>query len=307
VLRTGTGFTRRMLPVCLAILVAAVLLGATTSPGAAALASSGTPTCAPPIPPPVAGSPVAPPATAGIVLINEILTSPGSTWNCAGQGTFSLMSDSWVELYNPQSQPFNLYAVHAYFDTGPTTFRFYFPFGAAIAPYGFLVVFPNSAANTLLASSNLRLMFAASSTVIDQVSIPGLAVNDSYARIPDGSSSWKITATPTIDASNIASSPTSATPTSPAQGSGSGSTQATPAPVLATGTQPAWNRLSLPPSTPEAAAASPTSFVVNNPLVNTPVPASGASDVQRRVLLTVLLVLLAASLFWCWKSFLPRN
>ncbi len=224
------------------------------------------------------------------------------------------MSDSWIELYNPQSQPFNLYAVHAYIDTGLNTFRFYLPFGAAIAPNGFLVVFPNSAANsTLQAGSNLRLMFAASDTPIDQVNIPGLAIDDSFARIPDGSSTWQITTTPTIDTSNIETSSTTPTPNPSSSqvpggssGSGSsgnsGSTQATSTPAFPTGTQPVWNKLSLPPAT---AAASPTSFIVNTPLANTPspTPTSSASDTQHRILLTVLLVLLAASLFWCLKVY----
>ncbi|HEV2582831.1 MAG TPA: hypothetical protein VGT44_18375, partial [Ktedonobacteraceae bacterium] len=212
-------------------------MSVTASPG---FAASLTPTCAPLAPPPVPGSPVSPPATPGIVVFNEILTNPGSNWNCAEQGgAYTIMSDSWVELYNPQNQPFNLYEVHAYIDDGPNTFRFYLPFGAAIAPHGFLVVFPNSAANsTLLAGSNLRLMFATSSAAIDEVSFPGLAVNDAYARIPDGSPTWEITTTPTIDSSNIETSSIKATPTTSSSGSSSsgglsssgGSTQGTTTP-----------------------------------------------------------------------------
>jgi hypothetical protein len=299
-----------------------VLLALCNETALTGFAASPTPTCAPLAPPPVSGSPVLPPATPGIVLLNEILTNPGQSWNCAEQGgAYSIMSDSWVEMYNPQSQPFNLYEVHAYFDDGPNTFRFYLPFGAAIAPYGFLVVFPNSAAgSTLLAGSNLRLMFAASSTAIDEVSIPGLAVNDSYARIPDGSPTWDITTTPTIDSSNIETSSVKPTPTtstsssgsgssngssgsgaSVGSGSSSGSAQGTTTPTLVTGTQPAWNRLSLPSSTP--AAATPTTFVVNSPLVNTPSSGSSGADTQRRILLTALLILLAGSILWCWKVY----
>ena len=307
-MRTAQGFTRRFTAVSF-VLFAAFLLGATTPHSYAA--SPGH-TCAPLAPPPVPGSPAIPPATPGSILFNEILTTPGSTWNCAEPaGTYTIMSDAWVELYDPQSQPYNLYAAHAYMDTGPNTPRFYLPFGAAIAPHGFLVVFPNTAAgSTLLAGSNLRLMFAASSTPIDQVSVPGLGIDYAYVRIPDGSPNWKITATPTIDASNIISS--SATPTpnptpSSSQGSGgsgggSGPTPVATTPVLATGTQPAWNGLSLPPAT---AAPSATSSAVNTPQVNTSASpsASAVSDVPRRILLTFLLVLLAGSLFWCWKVY----
>jgi hypothetical protein len=160
-------------------------------------------------------------------------------------------------------------------------------------------------------------MFGTSEAVIDQVSIPGLGINDSYARIPDGSSNWGITTTPTIDARNIETSSTT-TPTakptiSSTQGTtvstvssgpgGSGSTH--PTPVLATGTQPAWNKLSFPPAT---TAASSTASFDNSPLVNTPSPAStgsqaGMQDMQHRILLTALLVLLAGALFWCWKVY----
>ena len=317
-MRIAQGFTRRIAPPCFAILSIAFLLWASASPGIAARTTT-SPTCAPPGPPPVPGSPVLPPATPGIVLFNEILTNPGSNWNCSEPaGTYSVISDSWVELFNPHSQPFNLYAVHAYIDTGPNTFRFYLPFGAAIAPQRFLVVFPNSSAGVLLASSNLRLMFGTSNTAIDQVSIPGLAVNDSYARIPDGSSNWRITTTPTIDAPNI--EPSSTTPTanpttsstqgttsstsssgsSGSSGPGGGSTH--PTPVFATGTQPAWNKLSFPP---ETAAASSTASVANSPLVNRPPPtsSSGQVEIQRRILLTAMLILLAGALFWCWKVY----
>lgn len=317
-MRSVQGFSRFIALLCFVFLSVALLLGAPASPGFASHTSKGTHACAPLAPPPVAGSPVPPPSTPGIVLFNEILTNPGSTWNCSEPtGTFSIMSDSWIELYNPQSRPFNLYAVHAYIDTGPNTFRFYLPFGADVAPNGFLVVFPNSAASsTLLAGSNLRLMFAASDMPIDQVNIPGLVTDDSFGRIPDGSSTWQITTTPTINASNIETSSTTPTPNpSTPQGSsgsgssgssgssgGTGSTQTASTPPFATGTQPAWNKLVLPQGT---AAASPTNSVVNPPLTNTPSPASAnsASDVQHRILLTVLLILLAGSLFWCWKVY----
>ncbi len=314
-MRSVQDYTRFIAVLCLAFLSVALLPSAPALAGFAARASKGTHACAPLAPPPVAGSPVPPPTTPGIVLFNEILTTPGSTWNCSEpSGTFSIMSDSWIELYNPQSRPFNLYAVHAYIDTGPDTFRFYLPFGAAIAPKGFLVVFPNSAANsTLLAGSNLRLMFAASEMAIDQVNIPGLVTDDSFARIPDGSSNWKITTTPTIDAGNIETSSTTPTPnpstsqgSSGSTGSGStGSTGSTSTPAIPTGTQPAWKQLSLPPDTSTSSTASSSTPTVSTPLLSTPVPtpASSASATQHRILLTVLLILLAASLFWCWKTY----
>lgn len=324
-MKAGSRFAPRILAVhvlSLATLLALTLIAfisiisLTPSPG---FATSSPPPCAPLAPPPVPGSPVLAPSTPGIVMLNEILTDPGSTWNCAEpSGTYSIMSDSWVELYNPQIQPLDLYAVHAFLDDGPNTFRFYLPFGSAIAPGGFLVVFPNSSSNSLLqANSNLRLVFGTTGAVIDQVNVTGLAVNYSYARIPDGSQTWKITSTPTIDSSNIETSatPTSTTPSSSSStetvttgtsGSGTGTGGSTPmtgTSVVATGTQPAWNKLTLPASTPVALDTSPTTISTATPATGTSALQGGSSDVPRRILLTLLLVLLAGSLFWCWKTF----
>ena len=98
--------------------------------------------CAPPIPPVVPGSPVPAPATPGIVLINEVLLVPHSTWNCSEAKAYSITTDAWIELYNPQNQPFDLYAARATIVTGVSPDAYYPPFGAAIAPHGFLVLFP---------------------------------------------------------------------------------------------------------------------------------------------------------------------
>lgn len=255
--------------------------------------------CAPPIPPPVPGSLAPAPATPGILLINEVLSTPGSTWNCSDLNkTFSISNDSWVELYNPQNQPFNLYAAHASFDTEPNTSVYYFPFGAAIAAHGYLVLFPAVYSDTLLIGANLRLLFAG--VTIDQVTVPALPVDQSYARIPDGSNTWRVTNTPTIDASNMASqvSPTPTSSSSNQEPGGYGNTSSTP--TLVTGTQPAWSNLQLP--TQVAAFTSD----VNPALITSPassVPASDGWDTPRRILLTVLAVALALMLFWCWRLF----
>jgi len=153
--------------------------------------SASTHGCAPLIPPPVPGSPPPAPAIPGRLLINEVLSLPGSRWNCSEpNNTYSINSNSWVELYNPQSQAYNLYAAHASFDTGPNTLPFYLPLGAVIAPHGYLVLFPSMFSGTLI-KANLRLIIAG--VTIDQVNIPSLPIDHSYARIPDGSNSWQIT------------------------------------------------------------------------------------------------------------------
>jgi len=257
--------------------------------------------CAPPVPPLIPGSPAPPPATPGIVLINEVLNNPHSTWNCAEPATTKPpLTDSWVELYNPQNQPFNLYAAHTSFDSGPNTFTFHFPFGASIAAHGYLVVFPDIYSGMLSAGNLIRLTIGG--IVIDQLSIPALAADNSFARMPDGSTNWQITMKPTIDASNSSTLPATSTPVSTqgSSNSGSGSNGSGNAPsTVVSGKQPAWAKLQLPANT---ALETP---VATSPLASSPTALStnGAWDTTRRILLTVLVVALSLSLFCCWKLY----
>lgn len=287
----------------LAIGIAVLLLAPAIS--APIYASAPKHGCAPTTPPPVPGSLVTPPATPGIVVINEVLNNPDTTWNCSEPtGSFTLTTDSWVELYNPQNQPFNLYAARASLDDGSGTFTFHFPFGAAIAAHGFFVVFPDSYTGMLNGGNNLQLTLGG--TIIDQVSTPALPADNTYARIPDESANWQITNNPTIDASNLPSTPVASTPvtttttSSGGNGNGNGSTgSGNTAPTPVTGKQPGWTKLQFPASD---AAASATN---NSPLVASPAasPKASAWDVTRRIILTVLVVALVLSLFWCWKLF----
>lgn len=261
--------------------------------------------CAPSTPPTIPGSPA--PATQGVVLLNEVLLNPQSRWNCSEPGTTFTDQDAWVELYNPQNQAFNLYAAHAYLDSGPTTNPYYFPFGASIAAHGFLVIFPRIDATFVLTeTSTLRLLIAG--VTIDQITVPNLAGDQSYARITDGASKWQVTNTPTIDASNNASQPTS-TPTSTSTstgnqgrgGLGNGSTTTTNTPVVE-GTQPAWAGLQLP--TPTAVPTSAPNASVSSPaLPVSPSSASDGLDIPRRIGLTLLVIALVLTLLWCWKLF----
>ncbi len=263
--------------------------------------SASTHGCAPPIPPPIPGSPVPAPATPGILLINEVLSMPGSTWNCSELNkTFSLNSDSWIELFNPQNQPYNLYAAHASFDTGPNTLTCYLPFGAAIAPHSYLVIFPGVYSSMLIAAESLRLVIAG--TIIDQVKVPALPTDHSYARVPDGSNNWQITNTPTIDASNVVSqvSPTPTSSSLPTQGSG-GYVKATSTPAIVAGTQPAWSNLQF-----SAPVATVTSTIDSTSPTLTTSPTStirNGWDIPHRILLTILTVVLALMLFWCRRLF----
>src|SRR5579859_926273 len=167
------------------------------------LATSHMTNCANPIPT-NNGSTAAPaPATPGIVVINEVLSAPQSQWNCNPSDNALRQSNAWVEIYNPQNQPYDLYAAHASIDEGPATKEYLLPFGSIISAYGFLVVFPfgNVSPSAFSQLSSVRLLINLQ-VVIDQVSLPSLPFDASYARIPDRSENWQITTTPTMGSSN---------------------------------------------------------------------------------------------------------
>ncbi len=282
--------------------------------------------CAPVTPPPVSGTLVQPPASRGILFINEALLTPHSTWNCSEVGTYSAANDAWIEIYNAQDQPFDLYSVHTSIDSGPKTNPFYLPFGSSIAPHGFLVVFPRLDANFLSTeTSTWRLLIGG--IPVDEIAIPLLGLDQSYARVPDGSPTWVITSTPTIDANNISSviPPTpkrtkaEATATARATsgnkkgigstssggtgGSSGGSydngnnTGTTNGQQQANGVQPTWTSLKSPGGvTATPSADTPSSNVVLQVSKND-------LDVPHKILLTLLVTALAAALFWCWRLF----
>lgn len=284
-----------------------------TTPAAVAATKHG---CAPPTPPAVPGPLVQPAAVQGLLFINEVLLVPHSTWNCSELNTYSAINDAWVELYNPQNQAFDLYAVHAGLDSGPNTNIFLFPLGAAIAAHGYLVLFPRIDSGFLSTEkSTLRLLI--SGTPVDEVTVPALAQNTSYARIPDGSSTWQITASPTIEAANvlapIASTTRSRTTRTQASGAGgynsggwsdTGAADGANHAQLTNGVQPAWNRLQLPTS-PAATSATATSVIATpdtgSGATTPPGQTSTTADIPRKILLTALAVALAGALFWCWR------
>ncbi len=278
--------------------------------------------CASVYPSAVSGTLMQPTATRGILFINEILLTPHSTWNCSELGTYNSLSDTWLEIYNAQNQPFDLYSVHASIDSGPNTNPFYLPFGSAIAPYGFLTIFPRLSSSFLATeTSTWRLLVGG--VPVDEVTIPILGEDQSYARIPDGSPTWIITSTPTIATSNttslIQSPPTKTTVEVTAtahaarskkgaggvnragtgsngdtygNGSGTGSGQQQVA-----GVQPTWKSL----KHPDLAVTPPSATIQSS---NSIVPVSNNNlDVPHKILLTLLVAALIAVLFWCWRLF----
>jgi hypothetical protein len=290
-------------------LVAMLLLSATTF---SVSASSGGHGCAPRVPPIIPGSPAPAPAVPGVIVINEVLLVPHSTWNCSeSAGTYSVIADTWIELYNTENQPFNLYASHAAIDSGPGTNFSYSPFGASIAAHGYLVLFPRYDASFLLTeTATLRLVIGG--VVVNQVTVPQLAPDQSYARTADGASNWQIISSPTIESSNSTSQVTpppsghngpGATPVSRNGASGTPTGNSfNNTKALVNGTQPQWSKLQLPTVTPTAATST------DLPTVPTTVtPVSNISNVPRQITLTVLLILLAVIILWCWRIYYKRS
>lgn len=171
--------------------------------------------CASSVPLPVSGTPTAPPTTTGIIFINEVLLTPGSRWNCNDTGPYSANNDSWVELYNSQSYPVDLYAGRAGLDTGTGTDIYFLPANSVIAAHGFLVIFPRT--SMAFSSQNIAtIRLLISGIEVDRVALPTLGGDTSYARVPDGGTTWQTTLTPSIDTSNpqlIATATPTQTPT----------------------------------------------------------------------------------------------
>ena len=289
-------------------------------------ASGPTHGCAPAIPPAVAGSAAPVPATPGIIVINEVLLNPATAWNCSDTAGASSPTDSWIERYNPQSQPLNLYSGRALLDTGPGTNPYYFPLGASIVAQGFLVIFPFTRLS-FTSSVSLSVRLIVGGAIIDQATIPQLNPDQSYARMPDGSGKWQITATPTIDATNT---PGLATPTpTPTKSSGTGSgngttssgngntssgntsngsssTTTSSGTKIVSGVQPSWTKIALPvtPTTSTVSYSSASTPTTLSAPTSTPAAQTSDSfDTPRRIIITLLLIALAATLFWCWRLF----
>ncbi len=283
------------------ILLAMFLLSGHFSSHGASIFPSSAHSCASPIPQPVSGSPLPAPPVPGKLLINEVLTLPGSRWNCSEPANvFSTTNDAWVELFNPQNQPYNLYSAHATVDGGPGTTPFHLSLGSSISPHGYLVLFPSTFSGTHI-STFVRLLIEG--ITVDRVEIPTLHVDQSFARVQDGSNSWQISTSPTIDSSNVILPQTSvATPTAslPNQ-SAAGSNNSSSTPLLPTSTRTAWKNLQFPTPvsivTPDAKPT--TSYVLPS---STPI--AGALDTPHRFIITIIIIALAITLFWCWRLFI---
>jgi hypothetical protein len=250
----------------------------------------------------------APPTTPGIVVINEILTFPQSQWNCTSpdDNTFNV-KNAWVEIYNPQNEPVDLYAAHASIDEGPGTDPYMLHVGSIITAHGFLVVFPfqylSPDAYTQL--SSVRLQFTPQ-VVIDQVSIPSLAPETSYARNPDGYDTWQITTVPTLGSSNQDTTGTGQTGSDTGTHnrtikqkatkthSGRISNDEASTDTSTTGVQPTWSALRLPSSASNNVTTQPRNSSLS------PTTPADPFDLLKKTLLTLLVVAFFSALSW-WR------
>ncbi len=260
-------------------------------------------TCAPATPPPVAGTPTPAPALPASLLINEVLTTPASTWNCLEPpGTHSLTTDSWIELFNPHNQAFDLYTAHTAISLDGTTWN-YLPAGSAINAHGLLALFPLENSLTAPPPSTWHVVLAIADAVVDQVHVPLLQPDQSYARSPDGSRNWLTTNQPTIAASNAGTSPPATPVRSPTPSHASSHAISAPA-VLVTPLssdnriQPGWTRINLP-----APGQLPATSISPIRPANLAQATNATPSTLPALVLTSLLILLIAGLAWCWQLF----
>ena len=257
------------------------------------------------------------PATPGYILINEVLSFPTSQWNCTITGESYDSSDlgnAWIEIYNPQNQPLDLYATRAQFDMGTYSYRL--PFGSIIAAHDFLVLFP-----FITASPVTLIKLIISQVVIDQVSLPPLPADTTYARIPDGSDTWQITTMPTIATSNSTGmaqatsvtrtqhhpsvtstqhhTPTPKSTHTHTQSGGTSSDEAT-TDTSSTGVQPTWDALRLPSVEPYNTTTQPDNSSFASVSSTTPADSFG---LLNKILLSVLIIIFSCALLWSWRLY----
>lgn len=152
-------------------------------------------------------------ATIGItasyqITINEILASNGGSSFDLDFGD----SGDWIELYNTGPDVADLTG-HTLSDDAGEPEKWAFPAGTSIPAGGYLLIWCDDQ-NVVLTQihTNFRLgatgedvvlYDAASSTVVDQVSFPALAGDESYSRIPNGTGPFTNTIISTPLAENI--------------------------------------------------------------------------------------------------------
>lgn len=278
--------------------------------------------CAPDPPAPLPGNPAPAPATPGSVMINEVLTLPHKNWNCSEPSNISsIQKDCWVELYNTQNQALDLRAAHAQISLDNGQAWSLLPLGSQIDANGYLVIFPLEIVQNTPANPTWTIMLEINGITIDQVSIPILQTDQSYARVPDGSSNWEYVGQPTIDATNdnsnqpVTPTPTKTpkptktpTPTKTPKPSTGGSTGGSSAPT-SFGTQPAWGGVQFPNGAPPTLTGTTSSTQSAQLLAQSQEQNAQASQGNgqnswgQSIALVLLGLLLLTVLVCCWRFF----
>jgi hypothetical protein len=113
----------------------------------------------------------------------------------------------WIELYNDSNSQIDLSGFKIYDSgaNGGTKDKKGFPSGASILAKGFYVIVTDGseASDFGLSNSGEEVWLEdGTGAVIDNVIFPALVLGETYARIPDGSSAWKIVTDYTKGSSN---------------------------------------------------------------------------------------------------------
>lgn len=257
--------------------------------------------------------------------INEVMfTYTNNTqFQCMQKITTSLQV-LWIEFYNPATQPlstnrFILTVQHA------SDSQSKYEFGMVLPGKGFVVdSIPYNLTKNKDKPTQITIATLAHRT-IDTVTFPSLtgtpllATGNSYARIPDGSSSWQTTNQPTLGNSNMSSRTknsqkqssqkklkASQTPstkskkTLPPDTTEADNTETTETQL----TQPQWQTLRFPRISPPQPVQTSTLKNGNNHRT-TPTIANSATTIPDKLLLTFLFIALFATLQWSWRYFLP--
>jgi hypothetical protein len=108
----------------------------------------------------------------------------------------------WIELYNRSDAEIDLSGFILHDDKGATE-EYIIPAGTKISAKSFLVFNAGQFSFGLSSSNGDKvILFDKNSGKVDEVSIPVISGNQSYARVTDGGSEWAIT-NPTKGASNV--------------------------------------------------------------------------------------------------------
>ncbi|BCL84395.1 hypothetical protein ccbrp13_68600 [Ktedonobacteria bacterium brp13] len=180
-------------------LVLSVTIFFTTQANASTLVTQPSHSCLTANTPTPTGNPITLSANvSGQILINEVLLRPGkASYQCNSNAIHA-----WIELYNPQNQPVTFTKGSITFSDNTQSQQTNIQLANAIPAHGFYVLFFSMVekGNVLEDASTINLEIQGQQT--ESVTLPPLAVDQSYIRIPDGSNHWQITNNPTIGSKN---------------------------------------------------------------------------------------------------------